>query len=497
MDITYVANQTFARVHRDTNKYLFIRGPVGSGKSSGCIMHVFMNALNQEPDKEGIRQSRYAVLRSSYPALKSTVIRSWKQWFKDLKVVYDTPIKGTLQMPLPDGTKLEMEILFIALDREDEVNKLQSLELTGAHFNEMAEIPKGIFDMTKTRVSRFPSPMDGGPTHSFIIGDYNSVDIDHWLYKLAEEEKPRNHSFYSQPPAMLWTGEEYVVNPDADNLGHYIDGDPSQPPYKTCTWSNEHNAWWFPHLPEDYYSDIVDGNDEDAINIFVLNNYGALRKGRPVYKAYKDPIHASEKELAFIKGLPLVIGVDVGLTPAAAFCQLTTTGQLLILDEIVTENTSIQEFANDMIWPLIKSKYQTANFRLVMDPAAKARSQNDKVSAYDVFVKAGLPCELAKTNEPLARREAVNFFLRRVDGFLIDPSCNVLRKGFISEYKYEKISSSKADRFKEKPEKNIYSHVHDALQYACVDLAEGRFQVRKKRVGNHLNIGPADAGAGY
>jgi len=94
MELSYIANNTFARVHQDPSKYLFIRGPVGSGKSSGCIWHILMNAFKQEPQYDGVRRSVYGVIRASYPALKSTVIKTWEYWFKNLiNIVYDVPIR--------------------------------------------------------------------------------------------------------------------------------------------------------------------------------------------------------------------------------------------------------------------------------------------------------------------------------------------------------------------------------------------------------------------
>lgn len=437
-------------------------------------MHLFMNAMNQEPNHRGVRRTRYAVLRSTYPALKTTVVKSWRDWFEsNIRVVYDVPIRGEINMPLADGTRMEMEVHFLALDREEDVNKLQSLELTGAHINEAAEIPKGIFNMLKTRVKRFPAKKDGGPTHSFIVLDYNSVDIDHWLYKIAEEEQPNKHSFYHQPPAVIWTPDGYIANPEADNLEH---------------------------LPEGYYEDMVDGNDDDFINIFVLNNYGSLRKGRPVYKAYDDKVHASDRLVKPLAGVPVVIGMDVGLDPAIVVTQLSPTGQMIILDEICSFNTSIQEFAEDHIWPMIRNKYSKFTFEIKVDPAARNRSANDKRSAMDILVRAGLPVRLAKTNEPLARREAVNYFLRKKDGMLLSgPECSMLRKGFISEYKYEKKNSSDAfaRNYKDKPEKNEYSHVHDALQYAALELSEGRTVRRASSRYRPRNTTPADMSAGY
>jgi hypothetical protein len=516
----YFSNRTFSQVHKDPARYLFIRGPVGSGKSSGCIWHCVLNALLQEPGTDGVRRTKFAVIRASYPQLKSTVVRSWKDWFRDkLQITYDTPIRGFMRLPHPDGrTVVEMELVYIALDREEEIDKLQSLELTGAHINEAAEIPQGIFQMLKSRINRFPTPGDGGATNPFIIADYNSPDHEHWLYYLAEEVKPQKHSFYHQPSALNLVpendptsividaaGNHYALNPGADNLGHYQGTDPTSPPVKSAVWDKTKSKWWVPHLSPDYYVDMCAGADADWVNVFVLNNYGMVRSGRPVYRDYNDAVHCSKEELKPQAGVPIIIGVDCGLTPAAAFCQYTPTGQLLVFDEICTEDCSLQTFFNDLVWPKLRSEYSNFNFYVVIDPAAVNRSQNDAKAAYEMVKEAGMPYRTAKTNALQPRKEAVTYFLRRQGGFVLSPKCKVLRKGFISEYKFEQIRAAQSTdiMFKEKPEKNFFSHIHDGLQYAALEAAGGRIRVAMNRASaasqtdRRQYTRPADNTAGY
>lgn len=444
----YKANPTFARVHADTNPYLFVRGPYGSGKSTACVEHVVLNALKQKPDHKGIRKSRYLIIRATYPSLKTTIVKTWQEYYGDfLKLTFDTPFKGRLNFKLPDGTTLDCELNFLAVSSEDEVDKLLSYEVTGVHINEANEIDRFIWQTLKGRFGRYPSMRDGGPVDPFILCDYNSVDTEHWLYKIAEEEAPiPGHSFYVQPPAMIDNGDgTYRINPDADNLEN---------------------------LRPDYYSEMVLGNDPDFINVYILNNYGQVRSGRPVYKDYKDSVHAAKSKVTPLRGVPIIIGVDQGLTPAAVFCQLTPTGQLLILDEIVTEDMSLREFAIDILKPKIFNDYKEwwDNYEIVIDPAAVQRSQNDAVAGVDMFREAGLKYKLARTNIPAKRRDAVIFFLRKQDGLLISRNCPYLKKGFISEYKFEELRGSSYGTYKDKPAKNIYSHVHDALQYAALEL---------------------------
>lgn len=482
----YSANPTFSQVHLDPNRYLFIMGPVGSGKSSGAVLHCWLNSLKQTPQYDGVRRSKYAVIRATYPKLKSTTIRTWTHWFKPplLDVVYDIPIRGMIKMPHPDGeTSIEMELVYIALDRPEEVSKLQSMEVTGAHINEAHEVPEEVMQMLKTRFKRYPLDKKAGirPVDPFIILDYNAVPTDHWLYLLAEETKPPKHAFYKQPAAVLKVrqgdshivdaeGNYYQINPDADNLEN---------------------------LEDDYYEDMLYGADADWISVMVMNNYGNLRAGKPVYPQYKDNLHFTDKPLNPLKGVPIIIGMDLGLTPAAAFTQLSPTGQLLVFDELVTEDCSIQEFCNEILKPHIRNNYADHRYMLIIDPAGSQRSQNDAKSAMQIVKGSGLPFRPAITNESVKRREAVIYFLRRIDGFKISSKCNVLRKGFISEYCYPKVQNAIKTKYREKPDKDMYSHIHDALQYAALECSEGRIAQRPKRQSATPDYSPADPIAGY
>ena len=56
---------------------------------------------------------------------------------------------------LGDKTTVELEVIFLALDKQEDVKKLLSLELTGVWINEAREIPKSIVDACTMRVAAF------------------------------------------------------------------------------------------------------------------------------------------------------------------------------------------------------------------------------------------------------------------------------------------------------------------------------------------------------
>ena len=61
---------------------------------------------------------------------------------------------------------------------------------------------------------------------------------------------------------------------------------------------------------------------------------------------------------------------------------------------------------------------------------------------------------------------------RMVDGgtgFILNPSCNMLRKGFNGRYRYQRLQLAGTLDIKIY-RKDIYSHIQDALQYACLRM---------------------------
>ena len=198
-----------------------IRGPVGSGKSVACCIEVLKRALEQKPNQSNIRKSRWAVIRNTNPQLKTTTIKTWLDWFPENEW-------GAFRWSIPythhiQKGNLDLEVIFLALDRPEDVKKLLSLELTGIWVNEAREIPKSIIDACTMRVGRYPSMRDGGATWSGMICDTNAPEEDHWWPIMSGEVpvpdhitleesrmliKPENWQFFTQPSGMIEEKDE-------------------------------------------------------------------------------------------------------------------------------------------------------------------------------------------------------------------------------------------------------------------------------------------------
>ena len=433
-------------------------------------MELLQRALTQVPHN-GVRKSRHAIVRNSYPELKTTTLATFSDWIPFAKINWQPPIKATIQISdIGDGTGLDAEFLFLALDRPQDSKKVLSLDLTTAFINEAREIPKDILDVLTGRVGRYPALRDGGASWSGIIMDSNPPSTDSWIYRIFEEEGPDNWRLFKQPGGLILKGEEYIPNPAAENIQYLPNG-------------------------YEYYLRQISGKQPNWIKSYILGQYADNMDGKPIYPQFNDELHVGETKV--INGLPVYVGIDFGLTPAVAIGQLTPRGTVNILDEIVSEDMGIKQFAEGLLLPLLKTKYRDCSWNIFGDPAGVKRSDTDERTVFDELRGLGLYARPTSSNSPQARWEAVRYWLNRMtDGkpaFQLNPECKMLRKGFNGGYRFKRLAVS-GERYADKADKNMYSHVADACQYMFQGISE---EVRSEPL-PEINIQTvADSVVGY
>jgi len=457
---SYKALPTCRRFHASDAFFRGIRGPFGSGKTTALMMELFARCLKQKPHN-GVRRSRHAVIRRTYPELMSTTIKTFQAWVPPsiCPISFSAPITGRLQLQLPDGTSVEAEILFLAMDVATDVDKLRSLELTTAVINEASEIDEDVLQMLSGRVRRYPSKDEGGFDYSGIMADTNPPSTRHWWYRLAEIDKPKGYEFYTQPPAVIMIEPGTRTKPPV-----YVPNDGSRG--LPAAENVEHLEVGF-----DYWMQMLQGKDREWIRVFLQNEYGSIFKGKVVYPEYSDSIHLASENIVPMRGLPLLVAMDFGLTPAAAFMQMAPNGQLRVLEEHTSVDMGIERFARDIILPVLRNDYQGMEILVVGDPAGKQRGQNNETTCFEILEQQGLRAIPAPTNDFVVRRESVAWFLTRLSdgqpGFMLSPRCRMLREGFMGGYHYRRFQNVEDVRYAERPEKNEHSHVCDALAYGC------------------------------
>lgn len=453
--LRYIPSPTGLEFHQDHNHYFrFVKGPVGSGKTSMAIMETWFASIRQAPDKSGRRKTRWLVVRKTYPELKSTVIKSFQSWLGSmLTVVYDIPIRGKIEQTLPDGTILDVEYVFIALDDEKAVAKLRSLEVTAAYISEASEIDYPVVEMIRTRIGRYPAVREDehgkridGPTWRGIIAESNPPPLRSWIYNMFEVTRPANWKIYHQPAGLLYDAESdtYAPNPTAENI-KYLEGG-----YQ-------------------YYFDQVAGGRTEFIRVYVLGEYGMSFDGKPVWPMFTSSTHVHTSRIMPLPNVQVVVGMDYGLMPAAVFSQMGPMGQVSVMDALAPQDLTLEEFIVEHMLPLIQERYAQNRILIIGDPAGAARSALARANSFEVLRSFGLPVRPAVSNDPQLRNDAVAYFLNRPGGFIADPHCVDLIEAMAGGYRFKKRNSSDLDAgYKDKPEKNRHSHISDALAYQCL-----------------------------
>jgi hypothetical protein len=224
-----------------------------------------------------------------------------------------------------------------------------------------------------------------------------------------------------------------------------------------------------PNLVPGYYPRLAQGKDSEWVKVYIEGQYGFVSDGRPIFPEYDDGIHCGECQT--VAGIPISRGWDFGLTPSCVFVQLTGSGQMIIVDELVAEQMGADAFSDEVL--SYSSRYYPAtDFIDIGDPAGNQRAQTDESTCFHILHTKGIWIEPGLQTLAL-RFESVRKPLTRLVGgkpaFRLHPRCKMLRKGFQGGYHYRRLHTSN-ERYSERPEKNAYSHAMDALQYACTRL---------------------------
>jgi hypothetical protein len=466
----------------------FVRGlvgPVGSGKSYACAAEIFMRAVKQKPSpKDGIKYSRFVIVRNSYPELRTTTIKTWQEIFPENiwgGMRWSPPISHHIKLPAREGAAgIDCEVIFLALDQPKDVRKLLSLELTGAWVNEARELPKQVIDGLTHRVGRYPSKADGGPSWRGVWMDTNPMEDDHWWYDISKKGNlPKGKfawKFYEQPGGVREVIQDEL--PEMPEANGYI--------FSAGSWWKENEkAENINNLPDGYYTQILAGKSKDWIRCYAEGKYTFVQDGKPVWSEYDDSSMCVER-LEPEPGVPIVIGLDFGLTPAAVFAQRLGNGRWHVLHELVTFDMGLERFGQ-ILKSEIEIKFPKFDLSIWGDPAGSSRDQIYEVTAFEHLKSLGIMAKPTATNDFKTRREAVAAPMTRLiqgkPGFLIDSRCSRTRKSLAGGYHYKRVQISGQERFKDQPNKNQHSHVGDALGYCLLGGGEFKRLTRPNQTG--------------
>jgi hypothetical protein len=461
--INFTAPPTVAKFMKSEAFGRLIAGPVGSGKTTGCLFELFRRACEQEPAPDGRRYTRFAIVRQTLKQLKDTVLKdviSWLSGIASYKVS-----DNTIYIDIDD---VHSEWLLIPLDDPDDQRRLLSMQLTGAWLSECVEMDVSIVSPLAGRVGRYPGASLGGCTWMGLIADTNMPTENTPWHEFMAVNTPPDWDIHIQPGGM---------SDQAENL----------------EWLTQTPATL--KLPVDdpirkargrtYYERFIRSNTPDWCQRYVHAKYGNDPSGTAVHReTFKSGFHVVDN-LEPVASYQLMVGLDFGRDPCAIIGQPDHKGRLLILEEVIAEDIGLELQLQRGLKPvLLGPRYLGRPVVVIGDPAGTTRSTLYEETSFDMIKREGLMAYPAPTNDVVRRVAAVDaWLLAQRDGgpaILIDRDrCPVLIRALSGGYRYARMKNGQR---KPTPDKNEYSHVADALQYLCLAALGGMSEMIARRL---------------
>lgn len=468
----------------DEHRVVGIMGPRNSAKSSASIIKLYRNALGQPAGDDGWIKRRTVVVRRTYAELLHTTIPSWKNWlpsavFGEIPLSLKPIVRRSLIPPL------DWEVIFIALDRAEDVRFLNSMEVSDSWVNEAWEVAREIISGLVLTTNRYPNPMSKeGCYRPQVLWDTNGPPLGHWIgymsgleapheREVAKYRLPETWAIHIQPPGVL---------PVRDDAG------------ETIGWVDNPDAENSRHRSPSYYQDAVAGATPDIIQRYLVGRPGGVTSGAPVWPHFRMDVHVSKQPLRITPGFPIIVGMDFGRTPAAVVCQELFGESWRIIAELDGVSTGAKEFAEDYLLPLLgrlvaevdpdqREEWETVIYG---DPAGEHESEalNDATPIRMLRAAVGsvarvVPAWSAHKFPP--RRDSMNLLMKRLTGaggpaLLISPACKSLLRSAQGAYCYDttkRISTGETITEPRPNKRNPATHIANALEYAIVGHDKG------------------------
>lgn len=452
-DVDYTPPFTLGKFMRSNKRVRIVRGPVGSGKSTGMVMELLRRAAQQAPGPDGIRRSRAVIVRNTLSQLESTALETIKSV---LRPIVHYKVSGhVIEIRVGD---IHTDWILMPLDTPENVQRLLSLEVTFAWLSELRELaPQTLLDVL-SRCGRYPSMMHGGPTWYGVIGETNSFSEDsEWNKILEVDELPSTWEYFIQPGAR---------DAGAENVANLVPG---------------------------YYADLIESNTPEWVEQYIDNKITPSLAGEAVFRSsFRKDFHVAKEMLPTLPSTMAVIGMDFGRNPSVVITQMDARGRVLILDEATSENMGVEQFCLTVLRPMLMTeRYDRIPMGVVGDPSGIAKGQIGEESIFQALKRLGFSAQIAQTNKIDPRIRAVEKYLHQQrDGgaaLLISPHCKVLIKALGSMYRYARAKNGELSIQPEKT--HPWSDIADALQYAVLGHS-GTIMARFMRPRRDTNRAP-------
>lgn len=447
-NIIFNAPPVCSKFMRSNSFGRLIAGPVGSAKTTSCIMELFRRACEQAPGEDGLRYTRGAITRQTLKQLKDTVLKDCQDWLQT--AAHFKVSDGTIYINVGD---VRAEWLLIPLEDPEDQKRLLSMQLTYAWMSEAIEQDVNLVAAIGGRMPRYPSGAKGTPTWTGIVADTNFPSEGSDWHTFMENPPP-DWQIFPQPGGRT----EF-----AENLCHL------NQTAETKLLPEDHPVRLA--RGREFYARNARNTNRDWVRRYVDAEYGDDPSGTAVFReSFKASFHVLP-EVIPVFGHALMVGQDFGRDPCSIICQVDHRGRLLVLQEVMAEDIGLELHVERSLRPaLMHPRYLGKPVAVVGDPAGVAKGSIYEETSFDALKRFGFSAFPAPTNDIDPRLRAVEAWLmRQADGgpaIVIDGMrCPNVVRALGGGYRYAK---TKQGLRKPVPDKNKWSHIMDALQYVCL-----------------------------
>lgn len=326
----------------------------GEGKSAGLVWAIFYHTRHNPG-------ANWLVIRDTFENIKRTTLKEFLTWFPDK--VFGTYLAGD-KCYIWDTAKtgLSGTVYFMGAEDDADASKIASMPLAGVAIDE----PSGAAGES-SGVSEF--------IFDTAIGQLRQPGMKWYAIKLAQNNPDEGH----------WTYRRFVKP-----------GTPPDPSIKLLPMQESgYKAWQtrepenLANLPPGYYATLTKNwaHRPDLVRRFVTGQYGYQQVGRPVTPGWSDYLHLAEG-LKPVRGVPLCLLWDGGLTPTCVISQIAPSGHWNILHSFVGEDIGMFQLVEDTVKPVLTSQYEGYILQHDGDPNLATPDQGDsKNSAARVITK--------------------------------------------------------------------------------------------------------------
>ncbi len=213
-------------------------------------------------------------------------------------------------------------------------------------------------------------------------------------------------------------------------------------------------------------------------------------EGSPVHPDFRTTSHVHASDVAHEVGLPIIRGWDFGLTPSVVIIQPVGLW-VNVLDEIYEFDIGADRFSK-LVFEYCNLNYPQVQWIDYGDPSAYTRSDVDESRVAEVIRRnSNGAVHLRQGARGVeVRLDAVDELLcRLVDGrprLMFNPRCEWAIEAIGGGYHFPTRGKGRTSKQYRLPVKNDWSHVMDALQYACSMIVQRQQKVlamRGRRIG--------------